>query len=74
MNKKEYNQVSLDLIEELETPLAGSLNPQEFRKLQLDTIIEFIDLILEEYEEEKKQPLDKSRKGCYTDLTLPAKK
>lgn len=74
MNKKEFNQVSLDLIEELETPLAGSLNPQEFRKLQLDTIIEFIDLILEEYEEEKKQPLDKPRDRCYTDLTLPAKK
>lgn len=62
MKKEEYNQISLELIEELETPLAGSLDPQEFRKLQLDTIIEFIDLILEEYEKEKKLPLDKLEK------------
>lgn len=62
MKKEEYNQISLKLIEELQTPLAGSLDPQEFRKLQLDTVIEFIDLILEEYEEKKKQPLDKFEK------------
>jgi len=62
MKKEEYNIISWNLINELQTPVAGSLEPQEFQKLQIDTVIEFIDLILEEYEASKKAPLDKLKK------------
>jgi hypothetical protein len=62
MKKEEYNVISWNLINELQTPVAGSLEPQEFKKLQIDTVLEFIDLILEEYEACKKAPLDKLKK------------
>jgi hypothetical protein len=59
MKKQEYNIINLELIKELQTPLAGSLEPQKFKELQLDTMIDFIDLILEEYENRDKT-LDKT--------------
>lgn len=62
MNKKEYNQISLELIKELQTPLAGSIEPYQYKKLQVDTMVEFLDLILDEYENDK-QTLDKKKKS-----------
>ena len=59
MKKELYNHINLQLIKELQTPLAGSLEPKDFQKLQIDTVIEFIDLIIEEYENSVKLALDK---------------
>ena len=65
MKKENYNTINWNLINELQTPLAGSLEPQKFKQLQLDTVIDFIDLILEEYEN-RDTALDKSEEDWYT--------